>query len=250
MQDTSKDDLNRPFYDSFEIDLSKPKPDVFNAAMYKKPKKDRFWLTITSFVFVVAMLRLFIIDPFLVHGSSMEPTFDEGNYIIIDKLTYKLSDPNRGDVIVFDAPTEDSRYFIKRVIGLPGERVIVDGSVVQVYSKQYPYGFYFNEPYVKYESGRRADRTLAEDEYFVMGDNREVSSDSRLWGPLKRSAITGRALIRLMPLDEISLFPGGINRFTGKIYPGDDLTPPSNSTTTAPTDEIETSPTTSPKKTL
>ncbi len=186
-----------------------------------KPKKDHFWRTISIFVFFVAILRLFVMDPFLVHGSSMDPTFDEGNYVIVDKLTYKMSDPKRGDVIVFDAPTDDNRYFIKRVIGLPGERVVVEGSIVQIFNTQYPQGFVLNEPYVVHESERQAQVTLKDNEYFVMGDNREVSSDSRIWGPLDREAITGRALVRLLPVQDISLFPGNISHFPGKRYPGD-----------------------------
>jgi len=149
----------------------------------------------------------------------MEPTFDEGNYVIVDKLTYKLQDPKRGDVIVFDAPTEDGRYFIKRIIGLPGERVEVDGSTVKIYNNTYPEGFTISEPYVVYKSGRVRDITLKENEYFVMGDNREVSSDSRIWGPLQKSAITGRALIRLLPLKDIDMLPGVSSSFFDVSYP-------------------------------
>jgi len=185
----------------------------------KKAPKDHFWRTMTIFIACVIALRLFVIDPFLVHGSSMEPTFDEGNYVIVDKLTYKLQDPQRGDVIVFDAPTEDGRYFIKRIIGLPGERVEVDGSTVKIYNNTYPEGFTISEPYVVYKSGRVRDITLKENEYFVMGDNREVSSDSRIWGPLQKSAITGRALIRLLPLKDIDMLPGVSSSFFDVSYP-------------------------------
>lgn len=186
----------------------------------QKPEvKDHFWRTIIVFILVVVGLRLFVIDPFLVHGSSMDPTFHDGNYVIVDKLTYALSNPKRGDVIVFKAPTEDGRYFIKRIIGLPGERVVVDGSVVQIYNTEFPNGFVIYEPYVEFESGRKADRTLKDDEYFVMGDNREVSSDSRSWGALDKTAITGRALLRLLPLQDISILPGSQTKFEDVAYP-------------------------------
>ncbi len=184
-----------------------------------KPQKDHFWRTIFIFIVVVAVLRIFIIDPFLVHGSSMEPTFDEANYVIVDKLTYAFSEPERGDVIVFDAPTEDGRYFIKRVIGLPGERVVVEGPLVQIFNTENPDGFLLNEPYVTFESQRKVERTLKADEYFVMGDNREVSSDSRIWGPLKKDAITGRALIRLLPISDLSVLPGSVSKFKDVRYP-------------------------------
>ncbi len=187
--------------------------------MPKPETKDHFWRTIIVFILIVAGLRLFVIDPFLVHGSSMDPTFRDGNYVIVDKLTYALSNPKRGDVIVFKAPTEDGRYFIKRIIGLPDERVVVDGSVVQIYNTEYPNGFVIYEPYVEFESGRKADRTLKSDEYFVMGDNREVSSDSRSWGALKETAITGRALIRLLPIQSMSILPGSQIKFDDITYP-------------------------------
>ncbi len=222
MQEAPKPPFRHSLYEEVDIDLTLPTPEeLARRAKAKQPPKDHFWRTITLFVFVVALLRLFVIDPFLVHGSSMEPTFDESNYVIVDKLTYKLADPKRGDVIVFDAPTEDGRYFIKRVIGLPGERVLVNGAIVQIFNKEFPNGFTIKEPYITYESDRFADTSLKGDEYFVMGDNRTVSSDSRIWGPLHRSAITGRALIRLLPLSDISIFPGNASHFVGKSYPGD-----------------------------
>ncbi len=182
-------------------------------------KKDRFWTKIVVFMLIVIGLRLFVIDPFLVNGSSMEPTFDNSDYVIVDKLSYGLRMPKRGEVIVFDAPTNDGRYFIKRIIGLPGERILVNGSSVTIFNAEHPEGFIADETYVKFPSNRKADRTLAVDEYFVMGDNREVSSDSRIWGALKRDAIEGRALIRLLPLDRFDVTPGSLDEFAGAKLP-------------------------------
>lgn len=176
-------------------------------------RKDHFWSKIVVFMLAIILLRLFVIDPFLVNGSSMEPTFEDGDYVIVDKLSFNLRAPERGEVIVFDAPTNDGRYFIKRIIGLPGERVVVDGSSVTIFNKENPNGLKATETYVKFTSNRKADRTLAADEYFVMGDNREVSSDSRIWGPLHRSAIEGRALVRLLPFKTFGLTPGSIDEF-------------------------------------
>lgn len=185
----------------------------------KKPKKDHFWLRVFSFMLLVLVLRFFVIDPFLVHGSSMEPTFNDGDYVIVDKLSYKLRQPVRGEVIVFDAPTDDGRYFIKRIIGLPGERVIVDGSSIKVINKEYPQGFALKETYIKFQSDRKSDKTLGPTEYFVMGDNREVSSDSRIWGALEKEAIEGRAMIRILPFKEAGIQPGSVDKFEGVAYP-------------------------------
>ena len=214
---TDTTDMHLPGDDEDIVDLN-DKP-VGTQHLIINQKKDHFWRTILLFVFVVAVLRLFVIDPFLVHGSSMEPTFEDGNYVIVDKLTYKFKDPLRGDVVIFDAPTEDGRYFIKRVIGLPGDRISVDGSRVKIFNEKYPDGFTLEEPYVKFDSNRMSERVLEQDEYFVMGDNREVSSDSRIWGALTRQAITGRVLVRLLPFDNMGLFPGSLSKFPGAALP-------------------------------
>lgn len=244
MQEPSQEELRRPFDENI-IDLSE---EAENEEKNKiPPKKDHFWRTITIFVFAVALLRLFVMDPFLVHGTSMSPTFEEGNYVIVDKFTYKFSLPKRGDVVVFDAPTDDNRYFIKRVIGLPGERVVVDGEVVKIFSEKYPNGFTLREPYIGRQSNRVADITLQDDEFFVMGDNREVSSDSRLWGALKKEAISGKAVLRLLPFKDINILPGHIDHFPGNFYPGDEFVPNSETGENAGSlDEIDLQ----PKKTL
>lgn len=212
----------QPGYNPIQTQVAQSTASVTPPVLTKPESKDHFWRTIIVFILIVAGLRLFVIDPFLVHGSSMDPTFHDGNYVIVDKFTYNISNPKRGDVIVFKAPTEDGRYFIKRIIGLPGERVVVDGSVVQIYNQENPNGFVIYEPYVVHESGRKADRTLRDDEYFVMGDNREVSSDSRSWGALDKTAITGRALLRLLPISDISILPGNKGDFEDITYPEDE----------------------------
>ena len=125
----------------------------------------------------------------------------------------------RGEVIVFDAPTNDGRYFIKRIIGLPGERIVVDGTSVTIFNKENPDGFQASETYVRVQSSRKTDKTLGSDEYFVMGDNREVSSDSRIWGALKRDAIEGRAALRILPFKNFGLTPGSLDEFEGVRLP-------------------------------
>lgn len=163
------------------------------------------------FVLAIAILvpiRLFVALPFVVSGESMRPTFETGNYIIVDQLSYQLGDPKRGDVIIFRYPNDETKFFIKRVIGLPGERVVIDNSRVTVYTDEDSDGLLLDEPYIFFTRSDTSDTTLGEDEYFVMGDNRFSSFDSRGWGPLRRDLIIGRAFVRLYPFNKIDIFPG------------------------------------------
>lgn len=156
-------------------------------------------------------IRFFVAAPYVVSGASMDPNFEDWHYLIIDRISYDLGDPERGDVIVFDLPQEGGRSLIKRVIGLPEETVVLKGQSVTIVNEKHPEGLTLAEPYLdpKNLEGINDMRvTLSTDEYFVLGDNRRVSADSRLWGTLAREHIVGRALIRLYPLDQISLLPG------------------------------------------
>jgi signal peptidase I len=160
---------------------------------------------------IALFIRLFVAAPYVVQGASMEPTFDDWHYLIIDRLSYDFSEPRRGDVIVFDLPSNTGRALIKRVIGLPGETISIAGNAIVVYNAEHPEGLTLAEPYLSpgnlggYTNTRT---TLREDEYFVLGDNRRVSSDSRVWGVLPREDIVGRVLVRLFPVDRVQLFPG------------------------------------------
>ncbi|KKR75447.1 MAG: Signal peptidase I [Parcubacteria group bacterium GW2011_GWB2_40_8] len=129
---------------------------------------------------IVVPVRLWVAQPFLVSGASMEPTFQNGNYLIVDEISYHLRAPKKNEVVIFRYPKDPSKFFIKRIIGLPGESVTENGKTT----------------------------FLDNDEYFVMGDNRDASSDSRIWGPVKEDLIIGRAFIRLWPLNEIEINPG------------------------------------------
>jgi signal peptidase I len=190
------------------------------------PRKDHFWKIMGGFVLIVICLRLWVIDPFLVNGSSMQPTYKSSDYIIVDKISYQMGEPQRGDVVVFDAPTNDGRYFIKRVIGLPGERVLVNAEEVTIFNTAHPNGFVLNEPYIFFQSDRVADTTLGPNEYFVMGDNRKVSLDSRMWGALKKDAIVGKAFLRLIPVTHMGIYPGSLEEFEGVTYPETEAQPP------------------------
>lgn len=158
---------------------------------------------------VVLPIRVFIAQPFIVSGASMEPTFQNGQYLIVDQLTYRLEEPHRGDVVIFRYPRDPSKFFIKRVIGLPGETVRVEGTNVIIENDAHPDGLALTEAYLgAVDEASFLTQNLSADEYFVLGDNRDESSDSRVWGTLRRDEIVGRALLRLLPLSEFSILPG------------------------------------------
>jgi signal peptidase I len=158
---------------------------------------------------IVIPIRMFVAQPFIVSGASMENTFHSGEYLIVDQVTYHFHEPARGDVIVFRYPKDPSKFFIKRVIGRPGETVTIDGSNVHISNKDNPDGFNLDEPYIKtMKLPNNLTETLGDREYFVMGDNRDYSSDSRIWGVLQEERIIGRAFVRLFPPSVFDYLPG------------------------------------------
>lgn len=187
---------------------------VSNGAGTNKPKKSSSYSLVGYTVIALGLalfVRFFVAAPYVVSGASMEPIFDNWHYLIIERISYDLEEPNRGDVIVFDLPQEGGRSLIKRVIGLPGETVVLKGQSVKIINEKHPDGFTLDEPYLDPANltGVNDMRvTLGKDEFFVLGDNRRVSADSRLWGTLPRSAIVGRVLLRLYPFDKLSILPG------------------------------------------
>ena len=174
-----------------------------------KTNAQSFW-ELARFVFmallIVITIRILIAEPFVVSGNSMVPTFENSNYLIIDKISYRLNSPKRNDVVVFRYPNDETKFFIKRIIGLPNETVDIKGSVVTITSGEEK--FILDEPYVKNIADNSTHLVLKSDEYFVMGDNRSGSSDSRYWGALKRNLLTGKAFLRLLPINKIGAFPG------------------------------------------
>lgn len=159
-------------------------------------------------VVIVIPLRLFVISPFVVDGESMHPTFENLDYLIVDEISYRFESPHRGDVIVFRYPLDPSVFYIKRIIGLPGETVSISHGIVSI-TKANGTQMTLTEPYISAEDATYNTKvTLSSGDYFVMGDNRPNSSDSRVWGPLPAKEITGRVLLRLLPLNGIGFFPG------------------------------------------
>lgn len=164
---------------------------------------------------IVIPIRLFIAQPFIVSGASMADTFHTGEYLIVDQLTYHLEAPARGDVVIFRYPKDPSKFFIKRVIGLPGETVTIEDSTVTITNETNPNGLVLDEPYIKsMRTTGRTEEVLGEREYFVMGDNRDESSDSRAWGVLQEERIIGRAYVRLFPPSMIDILPGQVADFS------------------------------------
>lgn len=175
-------------------------------------KSENFFTELLKFVLIAAAIvfpiRLFIAQPFIVSGASMDPTFRNGQYLIVDELSYRLQEPDRGDVIIFRYPKNPKEFFIKRIIGLPGETVSIKGDAITI-TKKDGSTVSLSEPYVtNHGNGSTESHQLKSDEYFVMGDNRPESSDSRVWGTLPRDNIVGRAFIRLLPLNLMGIFPG------------------------------------------
>tara|TARA_B100002019_G_scaffold283344_1_gene289652 strand:- start:250 stop:888 length:639 start_codon:yes stop_codon:yes gene_type:complete len=163
-------------------------------------------------ILIVIPIRMFIAQPFIVSGASMDDTFHSGEYLIVDQVTYHFDHPSRGDVVVFRYPRDPSKFFIKRVIGVPGDTITIENAEVLITNAENPDGFIVDEPYIKSMAPTTPmSETLGEREYFVMGDNRDHSSDSRAWGVLQEERIIGRALVRLFPPNEFGYLPGAVS---------------------------------------
>lgn len=185
-----------------EIQKSR-KADDWNLVEFVK------FLLITAII--VLPIRFYIAQPFVVNGESMFPTFKDGQYLIVDQISYNVGKPHRGDVAIFKFPQDTSKFFIKRVIGLPGETVEIKGDEVYITPVGATEKIKLDEPYIELEREVYETTTLGETEYFVMGDNRLQSYDSRFWGPLDEKYLVGKALLRLLPLNEINYLPGHVN---------------------------------------
>ncbi len=158
---------------------------------------------------IIVPFRMFIAEPFVVSGSSMQPNFHNHDYLIIDRFSYIKSLPQRGDVIVLKFPKDTSQFFIKRIIGLPGETIKVGQGFVTIINSEHPQGFRLTESYLPNQSetfGRTEETRLGTGEYFVLGDNRTASSDSRVWGILPADDIVGKVWARVYPFATAGFF--------------------------------------------
>ncbi len=192
-------------------------PEILEKNPQPEIKKENFLKEITKFTLIalaiIIPLRMFIAQPFIVNGASMDPTFKTGQYLIVDQVSYRFEDPKRQDVIILRYPRDPSTFFIKRIIGLPGETVTLKSGIPTITNKEHPEGITLDETYIdpEHRSSDSFSIKLGSTEYFVMGDNRAESSDSRIWGPLERNMIIGRPLVRLLPLSKTAIFPGTVS---------------------------------------
>ena len=155
---------------------------------------------------IVVPIRIFIAQPFIVSGASMDPTFKTGEYLIVDELSYRFNEPQRGDVIIFKYPKDKTKFFIKRIIGLPEEKISAVNGEVFVNNEKLDENYLIDKDFDDFASN------LKSGEYFVMGDNRQESLDSRSWGPLPEDLIRGKAFLRLLPVTRVGVFPGAIEK--------------------------------------
>lgn len=167
-------------------------------------------LYIAGAVGLALLIQAFIIRPFIVSGNSMDPTIKHKQYLIIDEVSYRLREPARGDVIVFKAPPEPTKYYIKRIIGLPGDTVEISDGKITIKNTAHPQGFTLDEQFIVHTQRDTLKAVVPIDSYFVMGDNRSGSYDSRQWGTVPKASIRGRALVRLLPLSTIDFLPGKV----------------------------------------
>ena len=156
---------------------------------------------------IIIPVRYFLIKPFYVKGASMEPNFYDHEYLIINEIGYRFDEPQRGDTVVFKFPFDTTQYFIKRVIGLPGEIIKISEGKIYIFNEAHPEGEMLEEDYLLPAMKTLGDLevNLAEDEYFLMGDNRIASLDSRSFGPVKRQYIVGKTLLRGWPINRLGL---------------------------------------------
>lgn len=179
--------------------------------MEENNKKSSFWDLVqyaALALLIVVPFRIFVAQPYVVSGSSMDPTFHDADYLIVDQLSKRFEDPQRGSVVIIRYPKDSSKFFIKRLIGFPGEAVEIRNGIVSVRPNDSAESVELKENYVVYKKDENFSIKLGENEYFVMGDNRAGSSDSRAWGPLPKEYIIGQPILRLLPLAKIEIWPG------------------------------------------
>jgi signal peptidase I len=154
----------------------------------------------------IFIVRTYLFKPFVVEGQSMEPAYYSKEYLLIDELSYRFREPARGETIVLRAPVIKKEYYLKRIVGLPGERVKIEENKVIIFNDQFPQGTVVEEDYLVQKTMDKVNVILGPDEYFVMGDNRGESYDSRKFGPIQRSSIVGRTWFRGYPFNRVSFF--------------------------------------------
>lgn len=163
---------------------------------------------------IMVMIYLFIMSPQEINGASMEPNFHNGEYILTNKIEYKLRDPKRGDVVIFKSPRNKDIDYIKRIIGEPGNRIALQGGVFRVNGLPLEEPYLASGTYTAFGNYLREDSEIIvpEGKYFVVGDNRGHSSDSREFGPVPKEDFIGRAFFRYWPFSEAGVIAAPVYR--------------------------------------
>jgi signal peptidase I len=197
-------------------EVSSPQPEYTNLRELFFEMAKVFLLALV----IIIPVRVFLFQPFFVQGSSMEPNFEDGEYLVISEFGYKenraagimlggFRELHRQDVFVFRYPGNESQFFIKRLIGLPGESLEIKHNRIMIYNEAHPEGFVLDESAYLPPSVEMPDMpkvTLGPEDYFAMGDNRMFSFDSRSFGPLPKRDIIGRVLVRAWPPGRLEVF--------------------------------------------
>ena len=150
----------------------------------------------------IGAVRYFIFKPFIVHGASMAPNFSENEYLIIDEISYRFKEPARGDILVVHNPRRHGEFFLKRAIGMPGEHVVIKDGEVHINGTKLQEDYLPSREFTPGE----VDVQLGPEDYYVMGDNRDASYDSRMFGAVKEDGIVGKVLLRGWPFDKAQRF--------------------------------------------
>lgn len=174
--------------------------------------KSFIWETVKIIIIsliIIVPVRYYLIQPFYVKGASMEPNFHDHEYLIIDEISYRFNEPERGDIIIFKYPKSPSDFFIKRIIGMPGEKIVISNGQVKIYNALHPGGYILDESsYLPANTPtlRDIEVELKDSEYYVLGDNRTSSLDSRSFGPITRDNIIGKTWLRGWPINRFTVF--------------------------------------------
>ncbi|HLA25839.1 MAG TPA: signal peptidase I [Patescibacteria group bacterium] len=196
-------------------------PNLPNLNKPEEPVFRQVWLFLFDIIKIVVLslaivlpVRFFLIQPFSVKGASMEPNYHDGEYLIVDEISYRFREPERGEVVVLH-PKLQSDFYIKRIIGLPRETIDIENGQVKISNAEHPDGFILKEPYLEESliTSGFFHRVLESGEYFVMGDNRSASLDSRAIGPIPKKNIVGRAWIRAWPVNRTTIFSSPLYQY-------------------------------------
>jgi len=183
--------------------------------MESEEKKESTFKSVAKEIFIFILIavgivlpfRIYMAEPYIVSGASMDPTFESGDYLIVNKISYRFKNPERNTVVIFRYPNDTSKNFIKRIIGLPNETVVAKENTIRIINKKNPDGFEIDQSYIIHNVSLNFEKTLGPNEYFVMGDHRTSSNDSRIFGSVPGTFIYGKAVFAYWPVNHFGAIP-------------------------------------------